>query len=197
MSWDQQAELLRRASIHEDAREADTEETSQFNYMLEAIKRIHHVKALGYGDYIKTHGDESKELFATQHFCDIKRKYVRAKNFIERMTRGETVDFHDLLDTYSDLAVYAVMGLQMAFHVIEKEDGVTLFNAKHPHAIGCLCDICRPDLHPGDYMVEHCLRQGIRLPSGRKPGRFGSDACVHGVHYHSECAVCKDEEIPF
>lgn len=114
-------ELEQRAGVHEDAQEASTEECAEFNSLADTLCRIHAVKAIHYGDYLKTHGDETKELFATQHFCDIKRKYVRAKTFIERMTRGETVDFHDLLDTYSDLAVYAVMGLQMAFSVIEKE----------------------------------------------------------------------------
>lgn len=115
-------ELEQRAGVHEDAQEASTEECAEFNSLADTLCRIHAVKANHYGDYLKTHGDETKELFAVQHFCDIKRKYVRAKNFIERMTRGESVDFHDLLDTYSDLAVYAVMGLQMAFHCIEKDD---------------------------------------------------------------------------
>lgn len=120
MKIDKELELLTRASIHPDAVGAETMETKEFKELVDALQRIYAVKATHYGSYIATHGQDSPQLFATEHFCDIKRKYVRAKTFIERMTRGEVVDFTDLLDTYSDLAVYAIMGLQMAFHCREK-----------------------------------------------------------------------------
>lgn len=195
-NYDKVSELLTRASVSDSSPQASTDEQHQFRMFADAMTQIHGAKAIHYGDYIKTHGSDTPQIFATEHYCDIKRKYVRAKTFVERMTRGEAVDFTDLLDTYSDLAVYAIMGLQMAFHCREKMDGVTLHNSRHPHSPGCHCDLCRPDLHPGDYIEDGVLKTGSYPPSGRQPGAVPG-MCVHGVLFTAECETCKDEEIPF
>lgn len=171
--YEQIEELMRRASVVPEAPEAETDEQQQFRALANALVSIHGAKAVHYGDYLKTHGDESVQLFAVQHFCDIKRKYVRAKTFIERMTRGEKIDFTDLLDTYSDLAVYAIMGLQMAFHCRDKSAYPEILNAKWEYATSL------PDV----------------VPPGRSSGAHG--CCSHGILYTSECSYCKEEDIPF
>lgn len=165
-------ELKVRAGVHPDALESDSEEVFEFNSFANAMCSIHAAKAIHYGDYLKTHGDESVELFAVQHFCDIKRKYVRAKTFIERMTRGESVDFTDLLDTYSDLAVYAVMGLQMAFHCREKT---------------------QVDSYAGLPRVAPCIASEVK---DRRILGDSLDFCIHGSLLNVPCTHC-DEGIPF
>lgn len=166
--FDQCRELEERASVIEGAPEAETEEVHQFNYFCDSFKRIHAAKAVHYGDYIKTHGDETPQLFAVQHFCDIKRKYVRAKTFVERMTRGEQVDFTDLLDTYSDLAVYAIMGLQMAFH-------------------------CREKMQPELEGAKYYKGPGLDVPDTNRCYHIYKDGkCIHCKHDQN-----LDDDIPF
>lgn len=113
-------ELIARAGI--DSRTIDMgRPDDMFNSILDALRDIHRGKEVLYGDYLKTHGSEPDQFFLTQHFCDLKRKYVRADNFIKRYIEDKnSISLDQLLDTYSDLAVYAIMGIQCINHVMER-----------------------------------------------------------------------------
>jgi hypothetical protein len=91
-----------------------------FSVML-ALGEIHSAKSKLYGDYMETHGSEPELMALTQHFCDIKRKFVRAENYIRLRNEGDKIPLDDLLDTYADLAVYGIMGLELIFHILERD----------------------------------------------------------------------------
>lgn len=92
-----------------------------FEAILDGMKLVHQGKEVLYGSYIKTHGDDPKLMALIQHFCDLKRKYVRAETFINKMANGENFPLEELLDTYGDLAVYGAMGIQMIWHLQKRE----------------------------------------------------------------------------
>lgn len=198
-------ELETRAGVYPDSPKADTDETQQFNMLVSCLMNIYSAKAVHYGSYIKTHGDDSPQLFAVEHFCDIKRKYVRAKTFIERMTRGELVDFTDLLDTYSDLAVYAVMGLQMVFHCREKMQGAQ----DEPYAGLSRVAPASPQSICAHVFVKAtnfdtpaaCVICGIELEEKGKEGPIAVPGeCVHDYGSSGNCIFCgydPKDDIPF
>ena len=93
----------------------------QFESILRGLVDIHRGKEVLYGNYMETHGSEPENFCLVQHFCDTKRKYVRAENFVKLKSDGKDLDLMQLLDTYSDLAVYAAMGIQLTLHLIERK----------------------------------------------------------------------------
>lgn len=93
-----------------------------FEAITEAMIQIHRGKEVLYGNYLKTHGSEPAKFSLIQHFCDTKRKYVRAENFIKLHSEDKAPSLEQLMDTYSDLAVYAIMGVQLVFHLMARED---------------------------------------------------------------------------
>lgn len=99
------------------------EEDKMFNAIAETLIAIHRGKEVLYGNYLETHGKEPPQFFLTQHFCDVKRKYVRAENFIRRYVQDkDSIPLEELLDTYSDIAVYAIMGIQAIVKVMNDEN---------------------------------------------------------------------------
>jgi len=173
-TYDQGSLILSKSGVTDSSPQVShSEEHHQYAVFSDVLVKIHGAKAVQYGDYLKTHGDETSQLFAMQHFCDIKRKYVRAKVFMERMARGEDVNFEDLLDTYSDLAVYAIMGLQMAFHCMEKTE--------------------QPEVQYHQWKPE--APSSMRM-LGPEIDLRTAKACMHGKLLTEECADCKDD-IPF
>lgn len=93
-----------------------------FERILKGLCDIHRGKEALYGNYLETHGKDPDAFFLTQHFCDLKRKYVRAENFIKQFDPKDKdgIQLEQLIDTYSDMAVYAVMGIQAVFHIINR-----------------------------------------------------------------------------
>lgn len=106
-------------AIGDDLQEIDI----KFFSLALALGEIHSAKGKLYGNYIETHGSEPELMSLTQHFCDIKRKFVRAENYIRLRNEGDKIPLDDLLDTYSDLAVYGIMGLELIFHILERDSG--------------------------------------------------------------------------
>ena len=175
-TYDQGSLILSKSGVTDSSPQVShSEEHHQYAVFSDVLVKIHGAKAVQYGDYLKTHGDETSQLFAMQHFCDIKRKYVRAKVFMERMARGEDVNFEELLDTYSDLAVYAIMGLQMAFHCMEKTE--------------------QADPYAGLQRVAPLPPSSMRM-IGPEDDVRAVKSCMHGKLLTEECAECKDD-IPF
>lgn len=112
--------LLKRAGLSE-ADVAAGRTDNLFNDIADILKDIHKGKEVLYGDYLITHGSDSDKLFLLQHFCDLKRKYVRYENYSKRVLENKDVDIYELLDTLSDLAVYSIMGLQMVDELLKRE----------------------------------------------------------------------------
>ena len=130
-------QLIAMASITADdisAGEADI----VFDEILVTLRDIHRGKGVLYGDYIKTHGSAKLTMAAIQHFCDIKRKFVRAENIVNDLSeiRDET-RIRALLDTYCDMAVYAIMGIhlvaQKKFGAIETTAGDSVITLEAAH----------------------------------------------------------------
>lgn len=113
--------LLKRAGIPEKTLHNSYSPDPDFTMIMDALKRIHTFKGELYGDYQETHGNQPAMMALIEHHCDMKRKAIRAQNFISKMASGDPVDLDDLLDTYSDLAVYAAMGVQLIFHLKDRE----------------------------------------------------------------------------
>lgn len=105
--------LLERAGVSMDRLPFELPE-SKFKDILKVLEEIQHVKAQQYGDYIKQQKDVTARLALFDHFVNIRRKFKRAEHTIERIVDREA-NPDDLLDTYSDLAVYAVLGIMLAY----------------------------------------------------------------------------------
>lgn len=92
-------------------------EDFEFNLITLAMRKIHRGKEVLYGNYLHTHGNDPEKFALMEHFCDVKRKYVRAESFLKATMEGRDIPLDELLDTYADMAVYAVMGIQMILHL--------------------------------------------------------------------------------
>lgn len=112
--------LLRRAGLTVDEVSKGKSDPS-FENLMNVLSDIHRGKEVLYGSYLETHGSEPENFCLVSHFCDMKRKYVRAENIVKIKSEGGDVGLIELLDTYSDLAVYAVMGVQMIIHLQQRK----------------------------------------------------------------------------
>jgi hypothetical protein len=110
--------LLKRAGLMPDLI-AKGATDAEFSGILEALEAIHRGKEVLYGNYLETHGNSPTAL--VEHFADVKRKWVRYQNFVAKRMGGDKMDYHELMDTLSDMAVYSVMGIQLVRLLIEKE----------------------------------------------------------------------------
>lgn len=96
-------------------------EDENFLSILHGMALIHKGKEVLYGNYMKTHGNDPENFALMEHYADIKRKWIRADNFMrKRMSGDESIDLMELLDTYSDIAVYAAMGAQLILHLAHR-----------------------------------------------------------------------------
>ena len=111
--------LIERAGLSQELIDKGTPDEI-FEGILDALKSIHTGKGVLYGSYLETHGSEPANFCLIQHFCDTKRKYVRAENFVKQRADGVEHDINELLDTYSDLAIYAIMGIQLINHLQQR-----------------------------------------------------------------------------
>lgn len=109
--------LVKRAGLTADVL-AKGETDAEFGAILGALAAIRSGKEVLYGDYIVTHGSSPTALI--EHYCDVKRKFVRAQGFMERRMRGEQIALEELVDTYSDLAVYSALGIKLLLHLMAK-----------------------------------------------------------------------------
>ena len=92
-----------------------------FEAIVDALVDVHRGKEVLYGNYMETHGSEPENFCLIQHFCDTKRKYVRAENFVKLKADNKSVELVQLLDTYADMAVYSIMGVQMVMHLMNRK----------------------------------------------------------------------------
>lgn len=112
--------LLKRAGITHELLNAGKSD-DLFAEILSAMKAIHRGKEALYGNYMETHGNDPTNFALMEHFCDIKRKFVRADGFIKKRMEGNNIDLKEMLDTYSDIAVYGAIGVQLVIHLMERE----------------------------------------------------------------------------
>ena len=97
---------------------ADGKDDLLFDEILRAMRDVHRGKENIYGNYLETHDDEEIATRLLQHFFDVKRKYIRASNFLAKNPMNlDKIDCTQLLDTYMDLAIYSVMGVQLLLHL--------------------------------------------------------------------------------
>lgn len=113
--------LLKRAGITKELLK-EAEDDPIFFEILESLGAIHAGKAVLYGDYMETHGVDPEMFCLIQHFCDLRRKFLRAENFIKMRAEGRQIDKMELLDTYSDIAVYGMLGIQLLDHLEKRKD---------------------------------------------------------------------------
>lgn len=115
--------LVARASLT-DAIVAKGKSDPDFDSILQGLSAIHKGKEVGYGSYKKANESVPVDFRIIFHYADMRRKFIRLENLAMQATKKDGgVDFFDLLDTYSDLAVYAAMGLQMIFDIcLDKEE---------------------------------------------------------------------------
>lgn len=132
---DPRAILLNRAGITPELLEAG-EVDQQFEFILEALGTIHRGKEALYGNYLETHGDEPTNFALVQHFCDLKRKYVRAETFVKKRLDGQHISLEEMLDTYADLAVYGAMGVQLVLHLINRGTDADTDGTGRSHRFG-------------------------------------------------------------
>lgn len=91
-----------------------------FETIVAALVDVHRGKEVLYGNYMETHGSEPENFCIIQHFCDTKRKYVRSENFVKLKADNKDVELVQLLDTYADMAVYSIMGVQLIMHLMTR-----------------------------------------------------------------------------
>ncbi len=112
--------MIERAGLTTEIIMKGTEDP-RLEKVLHAMGVIHKGKEVLYGSYLETHGDDP-ELFALmEHFADLKRKYIRAEHFMKKRMEGQDIELEELFDTYSDMAVYAAMGIDLIYHIMEKK----------------------------------------------------------------------------
>lgn len=112
--------LLERAGVNSELISAGMDDPI-FEDILEAMKLIHKGKEALYGQYVYTHGNDPTMFALMEHFADLKRKYIRSEQFMKQRMSGVNIDMAELLDTYSDMAVYAAMGVQLVHHLIKRD----------------------------------------------------------------------------
>ena len=94
----------------------------QFSEILAALEAIHKGKQALYGNYLETHGADPLKFCLMEHYGDIKRKFVRSENFMKKLMDGKDIPLSELLDTYSDIAVYGALGVQLILHLMERQN---------------------------------------------------------------------------
>lgn len=91
-----------------------------FTDILGGMSYVHQGKEVLYGKYLETHGSDPEMFALMEHFADIKRKFVRAEQFMKKRMDGKDISIDELFDTYSDLAIYGALGVQLVQHLIER-----------------------------------------------------------------------------
>lgn len=120
---DAAGKIIARSGLSEELFEMDVKPDFDFREILRALQKIHKGKSILYGNYMETHGDENDKLSIIQHYCDIKRKWVRIDNFVKALLEdNEAIPLEELLDTYSDMAVYSALGIQLVSHLMDRKD---------------------------------------------------------------------------
>jgi len=114
-------DLIQRAGLTEAILQI-SKKNPKFKEILETMEIIYNGKQVLYGDYLETHGSDPTNLAIAEHYCDIKRKYVRADSAVKKILSGENIDIDELTDTYLDLAVYGAIGVMLIDHLKERND---------------------------------------------------------------------------
>ena len=113
--------MLGRAGLGYEWVEEFGKPDPDFYEILKGMSLIHRGKEVLYGEYMQTHGGDPTKFALMEHFADVKRKYVRAENFLKMTLNDKEIDIWELFDTYCDMAVYAAMGVQLVLHITERE----------------------------------------------------------------------------
>lgn len=114
--------LLKRAGIEMHNHQPNLIIESDLLHIVEALLDIHRIKGQVYGDYVRNKFQEGKDTALFAHFIDIQRKFMRAKNINIMLMKGQHHDRDDLFDTYSDLAVYSILGILLIKALIEEDN---------------------------------------------------------------------------
>lgn len=89
--------------------------SSPFGRVMLALADVKQAKELEYGDYVaKQKLVKPLRMAMFDHFVNIRRKFVRAEHIVNRIVDRET-GTDDLIDTYADMAVYCILGIQLAY----------------------------------------------------------------------------------
>lgn len=113
--------LIKRAGLTIDMVEKGKRD-HYFEEILDGLEMVHRGKEVLYGRYLEIHGSDPQMFALMEHFADLKRKYVRAEHFMKHSMEGVEIDILELYDTYTDMAVYAAMGVQLIEHLMEREN---------------------------------------------------------------------------
>ena len=110
---------MERAGLTNEVIELATPD-NRFDNIVEALRAVHQGKGVLYGNYIETHGTGPELWCLMGHYMDLKRKGIRAEQFMQKRCAGDVVPIEELLDTYADMAVYAMLGIQLIIHLNNK-----------------------------------------------------------------------------
>lgn len=113
--------LIERAGLTQDLINMGSADEG-FKDIVQAMLAIHKGKEVLYGNYMETHGSDPKYFALMEHYADVKRKFVRADNYLKKALAGADIDIMELLDTYCDIAVYGAIGVQLVLHLKEREN---------------------------------------------------------------------------
>lgn len=115
--------------LNDDSR---IEPQGKMGQILGALYHVHRGKGVLYGNFINNKKNSPELLAIIEHYCDIKRKWVRINNIIHKLSNFgpqnpvEEISESDLklalFETYTDLAVYSAMGLELIHHYIYPAD---------------------------------------------------------------------------
>lgn len=109
-------------STEEINQASKVKQDQDFEMIIETLKEIHRAKGVLYGNYIETHGCDPELLALTEHYADVKRKFVRADNYMKQRHNGKDLSPTLLIDTYMDMAVYSILGIQLAMEKAERRE---------------------------------------------------------------------------
>lgn len=92
----------------------------EFSQIAMTITHIYNGKSELYGNHLKRL-DKDDFMAMMESYNEIKRKYSRIDNWV-RTTINNGSDFEpcDLVESYSDLAAYSIMGLLTIFELMER-----------------------------------------------------------------------------
>jgi hypothetical protein len=115
--------LCELANVDPLARPVGGKHATEFVYVLTALQQIGNAKVDSYGDgrmLVESADYDTKMLYS-----DLHRKHIRVNQLMESIkqsiwTPGHPVPVDALMETFSDLAVYAVRGIQILRRLEEK-----------------------------------------------------------------------------
>jgi hypothetical protein len=111
---------MERAGVDPGTLPFEMDTDTPFFKLLEMINDIKFAKEHEYGDYVANQmATSSSRLSIFGHFVNIRRKFMRAEHIVEKIVDREATP-DALIDTYVDMAVYALLGVQLAYELKQR-----------------------------------------------------------------------------